>query len=127
MCAASDSGSRVAASQSQREQDGLQYQAGRPSAAPFPRLSHIEDVIARLRRSARRKSQGLRTKFIAAYLGVAYRGYGPHTGQVLRRQARVLAPGPDLLDPNRPASDGGQRQRGAQNLAAPLTVGAIHY
>ena len=102
----------------QRGQHGLEHQgraAGRADA---------EGVVARPDRAgAENQAPGAQGR--PFHFGAADLGCGQHGGQVLPHQARLLSPGADLLDHERPARHQRQGQRRAEDLPAAFALGAV--
>jgi len=115
----------AARSQRQRQQQGLQHQHDRAGAAAFPRLVHVQKVIAGMNLLAGDELQHLRTEFRALHFGVAKHRRRPHRSEMLRRQPRLFPVRADILDAHRTPGYDGKAQRAAQDLAAAFAVGTV--
>ncbi len=106
--------------QTERRQDRLEHEGRRPGGS---------DVEGELAGSdlARLEDQRLRTEARALDAGTADGRHGLDGLEVLRLQPRRPSPGADLRDAEGLARDRRERQRAAEELAAPLTPGAVDF
>ncbi len=104
----------------QRRQHRLQHQ--RATA----RRADAEAVVTRAH-VARLERQFLRAELRAVHRCAAHRHGGIDAGQVLSHQAGLRALGADAMHRHRLAGAHRQRERGAQDLAATFTGGAVEF
>ncbi len=124
--AAFDDQARRALGEGQRQKQGLEDEAGGAGAAALARLGHVEGVTARPRGRPGDEGEGLGAQFRPLQPGVADASRRQDPRQVLGRQPRLRALGADVLDAHWLSQEGGEGQRGAQHLPAPLAVGAVN-
>src|SRR5262249_31343734 len=72
------------------------------------------------------EAQMLRFQFVAVQLRVTEGSCGAHRGEMLRLQAWLAAPRPDVGDLQRTPGYRGQRDTGADDLSATLAIRAVY-
>jgi hypothetical protein len=120
-----DADPRITLGQRQRQQYGLQHQAGRTGTAALARLGHVKRVLPRLRPGSGQEPQGAAAQLVALHRSAAQGRCGTDTGDVLRGQTGAAASRPDVFDQDAATEQGGIAQCGSQDLAAALAVGAV--
>lgn len=108
------------AQQRQRQKHSLQHEPSGPGRADRP------FVITRAQ-LARRKSQRQRTQLIALHRRCTNFDSGAYAGQMLAQQTRLRPPATDINNPERAASDYGQRESRPQHLAAAPTLASVDF
>ena len=125
MGAAAKLDAAVARHEGQRQQHSLQDQGDGARTAALAGEGDVEEIIAGRRPRSGREFQGRRPQRIAGEPRAAKRACRANRGQVLGSKAGGAAESTNPVNTEWPASDGGERERSAQDLSTALALRAV--